>query len=172
MKIQVNRLTNGNIYINGSSFFGTIEEADLPEVIAKFAEHKALGMNGSVELPSGIDKMEMRLKFNAPYARVMKLTANPYKSHNLMFRGNLETYEGSNRVAQTPYKCIVEASFKNTRPGKMKQHDNVESESQLNVTYVKLEIDNEVIFEVDVLNNIHKVDGEDILATYRSNLGI
>lgn len=172
MNIQVNRLTNGNMYINGNSYLGTIEEVQLPDVKGKYAEHKALGMNGSVELPSGIDKMESKIKFNAPYARVMKLAANPYESHTLMFRGNLETYEGAQRVGQVPYKCVMKAGFKNVNPGSMKQHDNVEMESMLNVTYCKLEIDNEEIFEIDVLNNIHKVDGVDILAVYRANLGI
>lgn len=172
MKVNINRLTNGNMYINGSSFLGTIEECTLPDIKAKYAEHKALGMNGSVELPSGIDKMEAKIKFNAPYAKTMVLAADPYKAHDLMFRGNLETYEGSQRVAQVPYKCIMKAGFKNINPGSMKQHDNVETESTLNVTYCKLEIDNQVIFEIDVLNNIHKVDGVDILSTYRANLGI
>jgi hypothetical protein len=160
------------MYINGNSFFGTVEEVGLPDVKAKYAEHKALGMNGSVELPSGIDKMEAKIKFNAPYANAMKLAANPYEMHSLMFRGSLETYEGSQRVNQVPYKCVMKAGFKNVNTGNMKQHDNVEMESTLNVTYCKLEIDGEEIFEVDVLNNIHKVDGVDILATYRQNLGI
>jgi P2 family phage contractile tail tube protein len=172
MSIQVNRLTNGNMYINGNSYLGTIEEVNLPDVKGKYSEHKALGMNATVELSSGIDKMEAKIKFNAPYAKVMKLAANPTVSHSLMFRGNLETYEGASRVSQVPYKCIMKAGFKNVHPGNMKQHDNVEMESTLNVTYVKLEIDNEEIFEIDVLNNIHKVDGVDILELFRANLGI
>lgn len=172
MALQVNRLTNGNIYIDGNSFLGTIEEFQLPDVKAVFADHKALGMAGKIELPSGIDKVEARLRFNAPYANAMKLKADPFTSRRMQFRGNLETYQGADRVAQTAYKVTITASFKNMPAGNMKQHDNVEMESMLNVTYIKVDIGTENIMEYDALNNIYIVDGVDLLQQYRANLGI
>jgi uncharacterized protein len=170
--LQVNRLTNGNIYIDGTSFFGTVEEFQLPDVKAVFAEHKALGMIGKIDLPSGIDKVEARLKFNAPYASAMKLSADPFTVRRMQFRGNLETYQGQQRTAETAYKVDISASFRNIPAGSMKQHDNVEMETMLNVTYVKITIGTEVIMEYDALNSIYIVDGVDLMAQYRANLGI
>jgi P2 family phage contractile tail tube protein len=171
-QIQVNRLTNGNIYIDGNSRFGQIEEVTLPEVKTVFADHKALGMNGKVELPSGIDKMTSKMKFNSVYPNTMAIVGDPFTSHSFQFRGNLETYNGSTRTAQQPYVVYMEGTFRNYQSGNVKQHENVEIEAELNVTYVKVEVNGVLIMEVDTLNNIMNVNGVDLLATYRANLGI
>lgn len=170
--LSVNRLTNGNVYVDGASFFGTFEEFDIPDLKAVYADFKALGMNAKIELPSGIDKLEAKAKFNAPYAKVMKLQGDPYTVRQIMLRGNLETYVGNQRTGQVPYVVTMAAGFKNVSPGKVKQQDNVEMESTLNVTAMKVVIDKETIIEFDALNNIHIVDGVDLLLQYRQNLGI
>jgi len=41
----------------------------------------------------------------------------------------------------------------------------------MSVNYAKLIVDGEEIFEIDVLENIYKVEGVDILETYRNNIG-
>jgi hypothetical protein len=39
------------------------------------------------------------------------------------------------------------------------------------VIYYKLEVDEQEIVEVDVLNNIYKVSGDDVLQNYKINIG-
>jgi hypothetical protein len=56
--------------------------------------------------------------------------------------------------------------------GDFKQHDNSTLETMLNVHSIKMELDGREILEVDVLANIYKVDGVDLLKDYRQNLGI
>ena len=50
-KIEINRITNANIYVNGNSLLGRAEEIKLPDVSAIMQEHKALGMVGKIEPP-------------------------------------------------------------------------------------------------------------------------
>lgn len=57
-KIEINRITNANIYLDGANLLGRAEEVKLPDVSMTMQEHKALGMVGKVELPAGFDKME------------------------------------------------------------------------------------------------------------------
>ncbi|WP_027809960.1 phage major tail tube protein, partial [Burkholderia cenocepacia] len=57
-KIEINRITNANIYVNGNSLLGRAEEIKLPDISAIMQEHKALGMVGKIELPAGFDKLE------------------------------------------------------------------------------------------------------------------
>ena len=57
-KIAINRVTNANIYIEGVNLLGRAEEIKLPDISAMMSEHKALGMFGKVELPSGFDKLD------------------------------------------------------------------------------------------------------------------
>lgn len=168
---SVNRVTNANIYINGNSLLGQAEEVSLPDIKHKMAEHKALGMVGSVEFFSGIEKMEAKIKWNSFYLDTFKKAANPFQAIQMQVRSSLETYTSSGRTTQVPVVVHLTATFKNVPTGNFKQHDNVELESNLNVTYCKIVIGGQTVMELDVLANIYKVDGVDVLSTYRQNLG-
>ncbi len=61
-KIQLNRITNANIYLEGNNLLGRAEEVKLPDVSAIMQEHKAPGMVGKIELPAGFDKLEGETK--------------------------------------------------------------------------------------------------------------
>jgi P2 family phage contractile tail tube protein len=172
MAIQVNRLTNANVYIDGASKLGKAEEVNLPMIKHMLAEHKALGMVGKVEFWSGIDKMEAKIKWNSFYPDVLLKTGDPTKPMNIQVRSSLETYTSSGRTAQQPVVCYMTASAKDFPMGNFKQHDNVEAETNFSVTYCKLEINGVLIMEIDVLANIYKVGTTDILSQYRANLGI
>jgi P2 family phage contractile tail tube protein len=170
-QLTVNRLTNANVYINGASFLGKAEEIDLPKIVAKMVEHKALGMAGGIELPSGFDKMEARIKWNSFYGDTMAIMANPYQVHALQCRASLENYTAAGKTGEVPVVCYMRGQFKEVPLGNFKQHDNVELDSRLAVTYVKLEINGVPVIEFDALANIYKVNGVDILAKYRNNIG-
>lgn len=51
-KIQINRITNANIYLDGNNLLGRATEIKLPDVSLIMQEHKALGMVGKIELPA------------------------------------------------------------------------------------------------------------------------
>lgn len=171
-KIQVNRLTNANVYVNGASQLGKAEEISLPVVKHVMSEHKALGMVGKMEFASGIDKLEAKIKWNSFYNDVFKKFATPFNTLNLQCRASVERYDSTGRSAQVPYVVYLTAFAKDFPTGNFKQHDNVELESNLSVTYVKIEENGENVLEIDVLANIYKVGGVDQLAQYRQNLGI
>lgn len=170
--IQVNRVTNANVYVDGKSYLGRAEEINLPTIKAIMAEHKALGMNGKFELPAGIDKLEASIKWNSFYADAIKKIGNPNSALQLQCRSSLKTHGSTGVLSEVPVVCHLHGSFKEVPMGNFKQHDNVELQSAMNCTYVKLTINGEDIIEIDVLANIHKVAGTDILAQYRANLGI
>ncbi len=170
--ISVNRLTNANVYVNGKSLLGKAEEVNLPDIKHMMSEHKALGMIGKLELWSGVDKLEAKIKWNSFYSDVHKQFANPFRALNLQVRSSLEVYTSQGRTAQQPVVVFLTGQSKNFPTGNFKQHDNVELESNLTVTYVKVVVNGENILEFDVLANIFKVNGEDIMAQYRANLGV
>jgi uncharacterized protein len=170
-KISVNRVTNANVYIDGDSFLGKVEEITLPDLKPMMSEHKALGLVGKFELPSGFEKMEGKIKFNSLYPAVSTKFANVFGFMQLQVRANIETISSSGR-SEAPWVCLLTIQSKKYQVGGFKQHDNVERESDFNVLYIKEIIDGEVKLEVDVLSNIYKVDGVDLLAKYNKNLGV
>lgn len=169
--VSVNRLTNANVYVEGQSQLGKVEEINLPDITHMMSEHKALGMVGKVELFSGVDKMEATLKWNSFYADVMKQFADPRKALKLQVRSSLENYGSEGLNSEVPCVAYITGTPKNFPGGNFKQHDNVEASSKMTLTYYKLEIDGQPVIEFDALANIYMVDGVDIFATYRANIG-
>jgi len=172
MNNKVNKVTNANIYVGGVSYMGRAEEVSLPDVQAKMADHKALGMVGELELPAGLQKMSMKIKWNSIYPDVMKQTHNVFQAIDLQIYTNVETYEGGSRSGQA--KCVVYVTAIPKKSGGLvfKAQDNVEREDEFNVTAYKMEIDDEEIIDIDIMNNIWRVNGVDQLAQYRANLGL
>lgn len=172
MGIAVNKITNCNVFLNGNNHAGKAEEVKLPDVVMKMVTHKGLGMMGEVELPAGMDKMTCTIKWSSLYPDVMKTEGNPYETNSLQFRGSLETWGAGGRTKQVPVVVFVRGTFKKFPGGTWKPGDPVERESELAVAYFKIAIEGQDVLEVDMFNNIHKVNGVDIAATFNQNLGV
>jgi P2 family phage contractile tail tube protein len=172
LAIQVNRITNANLFINGNSMLGRADELTLPDLKAKMSEHKAIGMVGSLELISGFEKIEAKIKWNSYYQDALGSFAyNPYKAVQLQVRASVEGYDSTGRIAQLPLVTFLIGQFKNLPMGTFKQHDNVEFESMINCTAIKQIYNGKTVLEYDCLANILKVQGQDLLAQYRLNIG-
>ncbi|UTH76086.1 phage major tail tube protein [Chromobacterium sp. IIBBL 290-4] len=170
-KIEINRITNANIYINGNSLLGRAEEVKLPDVAAIMQEHKALGMVGKIELPAGFDKLEGEIKWNSLYKDVAKIVANPFQAVQLQCRSNIETYGSQGRLQQVSLVTYLTVMFKKNPMGNFKQHENADFSSAFTATYIKQVIGGEDILELDYMANIFRVAGNDMLDVYRQNIG-
>ena len=170
-RIKINRVTNANVYTNGNCLLGRVEEINLPDIKVKFTEHKTLGMIGSIELPTGLEKLEGDLKWNSYYEDTIMEAADPFSIIQLQCRSNLETYDSSGRSAQRALVTFLSIAFKETSLGKLKQNDNAEYPSKFACYYVKQQLDGKDVLEVDVLANIYKINGKDMLDIYRKNIG-
>jgi P2 family phage contractile tail tube protein len=60
-----------------------------------------------------------------------------------------------------------EIDFGESTPG-----EDTEHQISTTCTYYKLTVDSEVITEIDLLNFVFIVDGEDLLAAHRKNIGL
>ncbi len=170
-KIQVNRIVNANIYIDGTNLIGRAEEIKLPDISAIMQEHKALGMVGKIELPAGFDKLEGEIKWNSLYEEAAKAMANPFKAVQLQCRSSIETYGPGGRIEEIPLATFLTVMFKKNPLGTFKQHDNAEFPSSFSATYIRQVVKGKDVLELDYLANIFKVNGEDLLSTFRDNIG-
>ncbi len=170
-KIAINRVTNANIYLDGASMLGKAEELTLPELKSKMSPHKALGIVGDIETFSGFEKLEAKIKLTSYYSDVLVKLANPFKPVQLQARASMQVLEQGGVTREVPVVTLFTATCKNYPLGVQKQHDNVELELQFNVNYCKQIIDGQDVLEYDVMANIYKVNGVDLLAQYRANTG-
>jgi uncharacterized protein len=170
-KTQVNKVTNANLYVNGGNYLGRADEITLPDVKQLMTEHKGLGMFGKTELPNGIDKLEAKIKWNSFYQEVLDQLSDPRKAVLLQARGNLETHSGLGLENEVPFIVEMGGRVSANNLGAFKQNEATMPEHTMSVTYLKLTIDGREQLEIDVMENVYKVNGVDILATYRRNVG-
>ena len=167
------QISNANVYLSGASLLGKVSEAMMPDISLKQLDHAPLGQHGVTSLPVGFDKMEMTLKWTSFYQDVLVNVANGYTGLDGQVRASQETYDGqSSRSAEESFVYFFRGRPINLPTGSFKQHENAEGETKVALDYLKLEIAGATIYEIDVLNNIYEVNGVDLLATWRANLGV
>lgn len=170
--VLIHRITNANVYMDGANLLGRAEEIELPQVKVKMAEHKALGMVGTIRAFAGIEALEGKIKWASFYADVLKKAANPFKTVQLQVRGSLEGWNTpAGRNAERPVVAVMQVLFKNFPLGNFKQHENVELTTEFDAWMVKLTVEGQDVLEIDVAANIYKAGGVDMLANYRANIG-
>ena len=172
MSVKIFSLTNANVWIDGGSALGIVRSFDAPNVQYKMGEHNALGMIGTTEYFSGIEKMEGTIRWTSVYPEFYKKFSNPFEGIRLQVRGQLDQYQGGTRVAQQACVVYMTVIPKSAPLGSYQPKENVELETSYTCTYVRLEVAGEPIVEIDVEANIFSIGGSDMLAQYRSNLGI
>lgn len=172
MATQIHKLTNCNIYVDGENFAGRADEVDVPEAAGVMVDHKALGMIGKTDFFAGLDKMEGRIKWNSPYLDAYKTSGDFTKTRQLDVRGSVDEYTSAGRVGEKPYLASMQVQFKKMPGAAFKQHEQAEGETMFTVHAIRVELDGELVYEIDVLANVYKVGDEDLLATYRENLGL
>lgn len=168
--IEINKVTNARVYINGTDFIARAEEVDLPKMKYKTIELKALGLVGEADLHTIVDKMEARIKFNSVYPDFIAYAADPTKVHSVIVRAPIQVYD-QNGVRVKSMRAEMRGYFKEFDTGKLKKGDNAEAEATMAVIYYKLEVDGKDIVEIDVFNNILKINGQDKLRDYRQAMG-
>ena len=169
--IKFRQVTNGNVYMDGNSMLGKVTDVELPEVEFKTSDRQPLGMFGTFQTINGLDKMEAQLNFESVFEDVAVKIANPKKRVAIQVRSSVEDTDSTGMSAELPLVTHLGGFFKKFPLGKIKQGDNAEFSSTMSVSYVKQVLDGRDLVEIDVMANVYKVNGEDILATYRQNIG-
>lgn len=169
--IEISKVFNARVYIDGTDFIAKAEEVDLPKVKFKFSDTKALGIYADSELPTGIDKLEARIKFNSVYPDFVALAADPFTSRTVIVRAPYQVWTQQGVAKTAPLKAELRGFFKEWDSAKLKKADSAEAEANMSVIYYKLEIDGQEIVEIDTLNNIYKVRGKDLLREYTNAIG-
>jgi len=170
--MRVSKIFNANVYIDGTnSLLGRAKEIVLPDVAVKTEEHVGLGMVGAIELPTGLQAMTTKIKWAGFYADQLTLGANPFQAHKLQVRASHESFEAGGRVEQVPLVVNLTVRWKKTPLGTIVAQTGQEPEDELATTYVKVTRNGVELVEIDVLENVWKVNGEDVLAAYNKNLG-
>ena len=87
----------------------------------------------------------------------------------LTLRGSMQcTDPKTGATGYYPIRVVVRGKAKTTTLGKVAKGKKMESEVELEILYIKVEINNAVVLELDKLNFVFVLNGIDMLAQIRS----
>ncbi|MGL4674504.1 MAG: phage major tail tube protein [Wohlfahrtiimonas sp.] len=168
---QISQIVNANIYVDGNSQIGRATEIDLGSITSKMNEINALGMLGTIEVFSGFEKMEGKISWNSFYPDVFRKVFNPMKNIKLMARANWQEVNSEGIGQELPLVTQIGASFKKNPLGVYKPKEATTFDSDIAIHSIVQFLGGKEIVAFDPVNNIYRVDGEDMVAKFRSNLG-
>ena len=168
---QINAIYNANVYLDGNNLLGKAGEFKLPEFEIGQDEYKALGMVGTIKLPNGVEALEGEITWNSLYPEVAAKANHPFKAAQLMVRSNLQTFDARGLVKEVAVVTTVTATFSKNGLGGLKPKEKSEQASTYQATEIRQMVDGRETLYLNAFKNIYRVDGVDVLAQMRKNIG-
>jgi len=166
-----NVLKNMNLFVDGKGFAGKVTELVLPKLTMKTSEYRAGGMDMPVEVDMGMEKMEADFTLNGYDPAVLPLfgISVGVKRQLLTARGSLvDEVTG----LQRPIEAILHGAFKEVDMGTWKPGEDATLKISMSVSHYELIHDGIPIYIIDPENMLRLIDGVDMLAITRANLGM
>lgn len=162
---------NFAVYYEGEDQLG-VAEGEFPTLEAMTSEVKGAGIAGVANTPvlGHFNSITMTLKWRNTTDAFVKLAA--HKAHELDLYSAQQDYDaGVGEYREKAVHIFLRGVPTTSTMGNLVVGDSVEPETEIEVLYLKLEIDNKEKIELDKYNYIFKVDGTDYLTGVRSALG-
>lgn len=157
-------------HVDGVGYAGECEEATLPKLSRKFDEYRAGGMDGSVEIDLGQEKLTMELTMGESIIALLTHWGNTTVD-GVKFRlmGSTESDDTNNIV---PVEVVGNGRFSEIDMGNWKPGDSSQAKYAVSLSYFKYVANNKVLLEIDVPRMILMVDGVDVYAQRRAACGL
>lgn len=157
-----------NVFVDGRSHAGVLEKAKLPVVELETEEHRAGGMDLSIDVETGMKPLRAELTFSeidpVNYG-LLNLSNNGQV--NFTLRGSLD--QDGRRV---PVVLVMQGSWTKIDTGDWQVGKKIQKTAALSLRYYALTIDNAPVVLIDVLNMKRVIGGVDQLAEDRKNAGL
>lgn len=162
-------LTNMNLFVDGKGYAGLVTEVNLPKLKRKTEDHRGGGMDAPVKMGMGLEALEAGFSLIGESKDVLVFFGlADDTAFNGSFRGAFKDQKGAVVAAVATFRGMLEE----VDPGNWKPGEKAESKFNCALSYYKLELDNQVIYEIDPANCIRIVNGTDQLAAERTAIGM
>jgi P2 family phage contractile tail tube protein len=159
-----------NVFNNGLSFQGVAEEVELPKLTMKGEDFRTGGMMGEVTANMGLDKLELTHKY-AGFAPELftGFATETADSELIRFAGS---YQRDDTGDVMSVEIMVRGRHTEIDTGNAKAGDKGETSIKTALTYYKLTVDGKELIEIDLINTVFKVEGEDRYEKHRAAVGL
>ncbi|RRJ96867.1 phage major tail tube protein [Opitutaceae bacterium TAV4] len=160
-----NILKNFNLFVESVGYAGNIDELQLPNLSLKTEDYRAAGMDASIDIDMGMEKLEASGTLSKIDEGVLAAFG---KDTNLTARGALQSLGGT----VTPVEVKMTGLVKTQEHSAWKAGDKATLKFTVALSYYKYTQGGRVIHEIDVQNMKRIINGVDQLAEQRSALGM
>ena len=164
-KIHSYNLYNDDL---GGRFFAVGDECTLPDFEALTETLSGAGILGELDdpAPGHFSNMQMEIPFRVLDEEPVSLM-DTTKAVKLTLRGAQQTLSDEGDTVFRSMRVVVRGKCATLKSGTVKAATAMSSSVTLNITYIKIEVNDKELVELDKLNGILKNNGVDILQKVR-----
>lgn len=158
-----------NLFVDGNSYVGQVTEVTQPKLAMKMEEYRAGGMFAPVDINLGLEKLEVEFKMGGYMIELLRQFGGAIDGVPLRFLG---AYQQDDTEEVASIELVMRGRFSEIDSGNSKTGDDTEQTFKATLTYYKLMENGADIVEIDALNHVFVVNGNDKLAEHRSAIGL
>lgn len=165
------KIANFNVYKENNVLVGVSGEITMPNLEAMTETISGAGIAGEYESPTPghFGSMELEIPFRTVHDTSFSLYKEIGKS--IILRAAQQSYDVAGGEYRTrPLKVTLRGHPKNLNLGTMAVGQPTETTPTIELIYIKVEEDGKELLEVDKLNMIFRVQGEDMFAELREQI--
>lgn len=164
------KLKNMNLFNDGISFVGVIEEVVPPTLTRLMEEWRGGGMNATIKTDMGMETLTMEWTCGGLMDEPLKQFG--ITSHDGVMLRFAGAYQRDDSGAVAAVEIVVRGRHETIDMGTAKPGDNSPFKVTTACSYYKLTIDGEEMLEIDIINMIERVGGVDRLKDQRTAIGL
>lgn len=166
------KLKHMNLFNDAQSYLGVAKTVTLPKLGRKLEAYRGGGMDGPAKVDLGFSDDGLSMEWTLggwDLIALRQFGAVRADGVAMRFAGSVQRDDdGSVSAVEIAVRGRhEEIDFGEATPG-----EDTEHKINTALTYYKLTVDGEVIMEIDFLNFVFVVDGEDMLAAHRQAIGL
>jgi P2 family phage contractile tail tube protein len=160
---------NFNLFLDGFGYAGNVDEYQPPALTVQVEDFRAGGMDSSVALDMGMEKLEASFKLSKIAAEALRLWGvGAGQTFALVVRGALEDLDGTVKAEVFIQRGTIRSiEFDAVTPGA-----KAGVTLTMDVREYSYSVDGVTIHDIDVLNMKRIVNGQDRLAAQRAAIGL
>ncbi|MDR6469545.1 P2 family phage contractile tail tube protein [Paraburkholderia graminis] len=164
------KLKNFNLFQNGENFAGQIAEVTPPKLTRKMEAYRGGGMNGPIDIDQGQEGIVLEWTAGGFMRSVCaQYGITKHDGVQLRFAGG---YRAEDSTKHDSIEIVVRGRHKELDFGNGKPGDDTAFKVSTTCSYYKLTINGETVIEIDLINMVENVNGEDLLADLRKAIGL
>ncbi|AIO47627.1 MULTISPECIES: phage major tail tube protein [Burkholderia] len=164
------KLKGFNLFQNGENFVGQVVEVTLPKLTRKMEDYQGGGMSGPIKVDFGQEGIQLEWTCGGFMRSVLgQYAITKHDGVLLRFAGGYQAEDSTNVDA---IEIVIRGRHSEIDPGTAKSKEDTAFKVTTVASYYKLSVNGQDVIEIDFVNMIEKVNGNDLFAALRNAIGL